>query len=404
MVSGVDTSPVQSTLVEATTAANALNQARQGNSNQLIVGKQVQAEVLTSLEDGSYIVKVGDTAARMQLPNSPQVGSKLTLTLLSNSPRATFLLGAPGEEANATTSATLGNANQLIDDFTASGAKTSATAGLYLSSGSTVGAVDELPADPRLLTQSPTTPDSTPTSFSTTGKLINQLMQNSSQADNVNVSKVPLMTAPGAAVADLAKALQTGVSTSGVFYEAHLLQWAEGNLPTTELMKEPQASFNNTPAANVATNEATNATTNNTTTAATTAIVNSNTVAATAVELPKEALPIIQQQLQTLEQQRFVWHGELWSGQPLEWEVSQDQSRQQANPAENIWRSSVRFQLAQLGDISAQLQLTGTHLSITVTTKNAATALLLKNSTSELAGALNGTGAQLDSLLVKTEP
>ena len=109
MVSGIDTPTVQNTLVEASTAAALVNQSRQGaivNSSQLVVGKQFQAEVVSALNDGTYIVKVADVAARMQLPNSPQVGDKLALTLISTSPRATFLLGSANPENPNETTAT----------------------------------------------------------------------------------------------------------------------------------------------------------------------------------------------------------------------------------------------------------------------------------------------------------
>jgi hypothetical protein len=434
MVSGVDSPIAQNNpLIEASTNAAQINQARQGavlNSSQLVVGKQFQAEVVSSLEDGTYIVKVADVAARMQLPNSPDVGSKVSLTLLSTSPRATFLLNPPEDDQTSaeptTTTATLGaNVKQLIDDFNQTGAKGSATAtGLYLQAGANVTAVSNANADPRLINLNAALPDSAPATFSSAGKLVDQLIQNTPQeASVVNVSKVPLLSTPDVNVNAMAKALQSGVSNSGVFYESHLLQWAEGTRDAAELMKEPQASFPTTPGnmqANTATNNPsqntlinnnplnyvpTNAQINQdgkinlpTTLAGTTA---NNTTATSTITLPKDATPLIQQQLQTQEQQRFVWHGELWPGQSMQWEISRDSTGQKQSQQEQTWQSAVNFELPQLGNVSAQLQLTGTHLRLSVNTPNPATALMLQNHANELIGAFDNTGTQLDALTIR---
>ncbi len=422
MVSGVNSPVVQNALVEALSSSTAINQARQGTlltSSQLTVGKQFQGEVLATLADGSSIVRVADIAARMQLPNAPQPGSKLSLTLLSMTPRATFLLNPsdPAQpETATTTTAILGTPKQLIDDFSQNGnlKNSPASTGLYLQTGSQVTAISSEHIDAPLLTQQAALPDSTPTSFSSAGKLVNDLMQQTALPARIN--PVPLITTPEVNVSVLAKTLQTNLSGSGVFYESHLLQWAEGNLPTAAIMKEPQASFPaaapNTaaspliaamPAAAMtpATTAAAAATVTITPTGSTPITANqSGTAAHGSMVLPKDALPIIQQQLQTMEQQRFVWHGELWAGQPLEWEVSRDQAQAQQNSSEGSWNSSVSFNLPQLGAVSAQLQLNGNRLHIRIRTKDATTALQLQQHTPELASALNGTGAQLDSIQI----
>jgi len=433
MVSGVDTpSPAQNPLIEASTNVALINQARQGailNSSALVVGKQFQAEVVATLTDGTYIVKVADVAARMQLPNSPEVGSKLSLTLLSTSPRATFLLNPPtgGETAAAptTTLATLGNSvKQLIDEFSqaatgkpATGPTTTSASGLYLQPGSNVAATTNTTAQPRLITISPGLPDSAPATLSSAGKLVNQLIQNTPQQSSiVNVSKVPLVTTPDVSVNTMMKGLQSGVATSGMFYESHVLQWAEGSLPATELMKEPQAKFpippptsnnvptpGNQPAASQV--SAADLVKINTPQAGSAAPASSTGTTAAASEpvitLPKGATPLIQQQLQTMEQQRFVWQGEVWPGQTMNWEIAQDTSQQSGRQQEPSWQSAVHFELPQLGSISAQLQLTGTHLKLNISTADATSALMLKNHVSDLASALDLAGTQLDAISIK---
>src|SRR5437764_3785697 len=77
------------------------------------LGQTMQAEVLSRLNDGSFVVRVGDMAARMPLPQNAQVGQQLPLTLVALTPRPTFQLEtakgpafaeaapAPGEGAHA---------------------------------------------------------------------------------------------------------------------------------------------------------------------------------------------------------------------------------------------------------------------------------------------------------------
>jgi len=66
-----------------------------------LVGQTVTAEVMSKLQDGSYVVKVADNAVRMMLPGDTQVGADVPLTVLAAQPRPTFQLGsnAPGTTA-----------------------------------------------------------------------------------------------------------------------------------------------------------------------------------------------------------------------------------------------------------------------------------------------------------------
>ncbi|MGB9110658.1 MAG: flagellar hook-length control protein FliK, partial [Telluria sp.] len=54
------------------------------------LGQSLQAEVLSKLSDGSYVVRVADMAARIPLPQNVQVGNQVPLTLVALNPRPTF--------------------------------------------------------------------------------------------------------------------------------------------------------------------------------------------------------------------------------------------------------------------------------------------------------------------------
>ena len=58
-----------------------------------MLGKTMQAEVLSRLNDGSFVVRVNGSAARMQLPAGVQVGGEVALKLVGLEPRPTFEYG-----------------------------------------------------------------------------------------------------------------------------------------------------------------------------------------------------------------------------------------------------------------------------------------------------------------------
>ena len=62
----------------------------------------------------------------------------------------------------------------------------------------------------------------------------------------------------------------------------------------------------------------------------------------------------------------------------------------------------MRFELPQLGTITGKLYLAGEHLQIRLQTDTEATANALQQNAADLASALAGSGAELDSLLVRT--
>ena len=59
-----------------------------------LVGQSLDGEVLSKLNDGSYLVKITDTSVRMMLPPGVEVGAEVPMTVLSAYPRPTFQIGS----------------------------------------------------------------------------------------------------------------------------------------------------------------------------------------------------------------------------------------------------------------------------------------------------------------------
>lgn len=380
-------------LIEALAPATAAGDGRQeafDRLNQMALGKEFQAQVLSRLTNGSYLIKVDDTTVNVKLPPGTKAGDTLELTLLATQPRPTFLLG----RANAGATASLSNAGRLI------------------------------------------------------GNLL-QLARQDGAAPTSLVGKTPLLADAGATAPQIAQALQHAMTFSGLFYESHVAQWANGMRAFAELQSEPAAkrmetSLPTTPlpqdgkdaqtnqaqqglrsdlvrlAANLRewvgahppTNDAETRTDIRTISAmkehALAAAIQDGRDATSKTQDAgsNEGIRLVSLQLDALEQRRILWQGQLFSGQPIEWEISdetpQRKSEEEAQP-EAAWQSTVHFSLPTLGTISATIRLSGEHAQVNVRTADADTAGTLRNYGSLLADALDAAGTKLDSLLVRHE-
>jgi hypothetical protein len=345
--------PVSTT--NALRSADAVGDARQQafqRSIQTLLGKSVQGTVQARLSDGSSLVKIGDTSARMMLPPGAQVGANVAMTLVALNPRPTFQISSDG---NATTLAYAeagedgpvsalranGIAASLLDKAAA------ATRSLPLAAGE---------SDPEL---------------STAARLINTLLTRAESGPNPPqsiVGSTPLMAASTTGSAPLTQALQDAIGQSGLFYESHVAEWAEGKRSLSELLREPQMQK---------------------------PIVDADLAAAQLINL----------QLRTQEQDKIRWQGEAWPGQKMEWEIDKDapDDQEDGTPAQQTWRSGVRFRFPLLGEVAASVVLIGDALHIQIQADTPESAAALRSRTGMLQQALEAAGATLSSLAINLQ-
>lgn len=355
--------------VEAPTPLTSATDARQEISrrlNQIAIGKELTAVVQAKLDDGTHLVKIANAQARMALPVGAKVGDQLSMVFIAREPRPTFLLTGQAGSANAT----LSGAARLID----------------------------------------------------------HLLQMSDQdgAPPVVQGRFPLLPSANANAAQLASQLRQALTGSGVFYESHLLDWVSGSRPLTDIGHEPQARLN--AAAQTAAGHgvldgqelARLATGLHAFGADAQALLrmirdaqrkagNPLNLDAEIVTPAQAALPdldpelahLLQLQLNTLEQQQIRWQGQLWPGQPMEWDIAEERSEHEPdNRAASAWTSVVRFELPHLGAVEATLRLAGERVQVQVKTAQDATASSLRMYGPLLAEALEAAGAPLDALQV----
>ncbi len=194
--------------------------------------------------------------------------------------------------------------------------------------------------------------------ISDTGQLLAKLIQQNPEPSPI-ASTAPLTTSATPDPNQLASQLNNAVDKSGVFYESHLKQWTEGERSVEQIRQEPQNTH----------------------------------------QASSSLIPI---QLETLENNRFVWLGEAWPGQSMQWEVIKDQDSNKQTPDESqydsSWKTTIKLDMPNLGQISATINLQGESAQLQLHVNQADVAGLLKNNSHKLVDSLASAGIRLETL------
>jgi len=329
--------------------------------SQLSAGQKILAQVLAKFADQSFLVDVADTHVRISLPSGTKIGDKLQLSFISLLPRPTFLLESQQGEVSATQGKVQFSVAQQID-----------------------GEASDVLTKNSFLSETFT---DTPTTFSTTAKLITQFLQQNRPAINLGdlIQLKPILQSVDdiAQPEQLAQQLQSAIKSSGLFYESHIAQWLNKKLPLSNLQSEPQARLNAIGTGN-------------------TEVENSdkNTDKLSALA------QLVEQQLDTLDQQTINWRGELLPDLPFHWQISR-QAKQSSSPyidtsPEQTWQTTVKFKLPHLGEITAVIGLKNQQLQFSIEGASEDVAQVLRNNVLQLSEALSNAGAQLAGFKVKS--
>jgi hypothetical protein len=224
--------------------------------------------------------------------------------------------------------------------------------------------------------------------------------------------------------AELAPQLARAVGQSGLFYEAHQVQWVMGQRPITDLLAEPQAKHSPATTLPVRGQESPGLTSGTlsserpTVPSAPLTLLQSlfasdetrpQTVAPPAANanpaqaVPEELRPLVQQQLDAAATQRLAWHGEVWPGQTLDWRIEPDgqQNGHEQADSERGWTTSMRLVTPRLGEIDAQINLTPHGARIIIATPAGASAADLQSAAPSLEKSMAAAGVPLLALQVK---
>jgi len=114
------------------------------------------------------------------------------------------------------------------------------------------------------------------------------------------------------------------------------------------------------------------------------------------------------QQLAVLEQNRINWHGEVWPGQMMDWDIyaeprDEGRSDRSGEPQEDEIRpvvSEMKLNFPNLGVVAAKLTIINGYVSINLRAEQEATMDELRSKSRALTQAINSTGLKLDGLII----
>ncbi|MDR3351568.1 MAG: flagellar hook-length control protein FliK [Zoogloeaceae bacterium] len=315
------------------------------------------------------------------------------------------------------------------------------------------------------------------TRLTVTGQLIAELLADIDKEGGKRPDPAPLNNAQPVVnrfpqnAADLAPALRMALARSGMFYEAHQAQWAQGKTALADLLQEPQGRLS--PAAHIAqaggqiggqsataqaqspagqagqTAQSAQASASSPNVQTAQASATPQTPQATAAQasasaaqagrtgaaevaaqqairggatgegaarigeeavrvgmgrvVANELTGLVRQQLEALATHSYVWQGQIWPGQTLEWEIVDEDGgkrEQEENTAAN-WTTRLSLTLPRLGGVGATLRLSGgREIEITLKTENETTRQTLFAANALLQQQFETAGLKLKSFAI----
>lgn len=336
-----------------------------------LIGRTVPVAVLAKMNDGTFLVRVAGNAARMALPEGAQPGTEVPLKVIAGEPRPAFqLTGALLPRTPLTY--TPGGAAPLPGSAEMAELPTADLARVAVK-GAAPGAASLTPA-PAAAGDPKTAPQLSPT-----GRALGDVLGAAlklPQPTEARIATAPIAAAPTADTQKIADGLQHAIDKSGMFYESHLAEWAGGERPLAELKGEPQMATGRQ-----------------------------------AMEAVRQGVPadpataqLISQQLATQEQGRVSWQGQLWPGQAMQWDITRDGpdggghggDRETTAP----WRSQLTLRFAALGEMKANIVMSGDQVHIRLQAGTDASGQLLRTHAARLQEALAAAGTPAATLAI----
>lgn len=334
-------------------------------SSKLAAGDQVRAEVAARLADGSLRVLIAGKPLVLKLPLDLKVGDSVQLRVLAAEPQLKLVLDATQNAAGPR--GEVSGAGRLL--------------------GTLAGTVAGAP--PR--------------------------------------QALPIVDKPTAEPAQLTGPLARAIERSGLFYESHQARWVDGDYALERLREEPQAAarlprFTRPPAPTPASGDSPQAaaaaapaqlkalaaplaeatTVEHQPQAATPAALRETRGEESQPEIvARETLPIVRQQLEALETRHLGWLGEIWPGQNMRWEISQEGGDGASAGEARDWSTCFDLNLPALGEVGAALALSPRGLRIALSAHDQATVAAMRGALADLEQALAATGIALSAIQVK---
>jgi hypothetical protein len=307
-------------------------------------GQQLKGEVLAALGGGRFLMQVAGQLFEFNMPKGTRLGDRVNLFFIVNDPKPAFLMARFG-----------------------------------------------LPGDSQV---------------SETGRWLSRFLD--AAAESVSARETlgllrTLLNGPPSDAVQVGATLQQGLRESGFFYESHLARWFGGEYALEDILKEPQGRLSNLKQPLVASMTVGGQVEEHLLTDMKTASLEAMEAAfrkAGSVGDHEEAvdqrnMPVVREQLESLQSGQIVFRGELFAGQPLEWSVNEREARRNnSGGQERSWDTALRVDLPRLGGITARLKLDGNRVSVDLHAGDVASAGVLEAGRRELAEQLQAAGLE----------
>ena len=204
-------------------------------------------------------------------------------------------------------------------------------------------------------------------SLSRAGQLIGQHLRSAGAEAAAPFEARQVVSRNPADAGQLAAELRQAINGSGLFYEAHLAEFVQGRRSLDEVRQEAQA---------------------------------------------REQYPpgnLLVKQLGILENQRLLWHGEIWPGQTMDWRIDAEQEggseTQQGSreAAEAALSTTLSLQLPRLGAVTARIDFAHGAVHLALTAAQAGTATRLQQAGPALVAAIDAHATHVAAFAVMRE-
>ena len=389
---------------------------------ELRLGQRFVANIQEVLPENTYRALVAGRSLTLSLPEGAKAGDTLELVVIDRTPR-TILAQVDNLRQGASFSAHI---LEVLPGNTYRAAVAGRELTLQLDEPAEAGqtldlrVVDRTPLSviaERAPAPGTAAADYPYTTLSQAGRMIGNLLTPEGEAVPAAVLSrgQPLLNQGPTSVAELAGALAKAVTQSGLFYEAHQAQWIAGKRPLVTLLAEPQGRHSQ-PAlldAHAVTQSASAAgpapaiepAPEPSPLRAATLGQEPAATPPTRIAVPEDLRPLVQQQLDAVATQRVLWHGEVWPGQTMEWQIQrrQEEERPAAAADDQRWSTRLNLTTPRLGQVQAAINLAGGAATLVISATDVQAVTRLRNALPELEQALATAGVPLAGIAVKHE-
>ncbi|HEX5804541.1 MAG TPA: flagellar hook-length control protein FliK, partial [Azospira sp.] len=226
----------------------------------------------------------------------------------------------------------------------------------------------------------------------------------------------PIAAKPPTQAAELVPLLKQAIAQSGMFYEAHQSRWVNQALPLETLLLQPQgqqsaarATSNALPAGTVvadadpaAPGQAPSGPAVGGSAPASSTEQAARPLATSAQPVAPELMPLVQQQLEALATQTYVWQGQAWPGQAMQWEIVEENGggKQGQEQEEAPWQTRLTLTMPVLGEVRAALRFVAGEVTLAISAASADAAVQLANGGESLRKQLEAAGLALGGFTV----